>query len=300
MQRRSCPRTVSVLSLLLAASLVLPALAAGAQEKRPFRVLYGGTTSQDNPFVLKLAKHAKTVDRASVYAEGTCADGSAISFWATLRFEVDRPAALPTGVHVLAGDRVKRSGSFRATGFGTEVFGPATGAITHTFAGKVRRNGSASGTYSARIRLRDQVSGADLQTCDTGAIRWTARSARGRVYAGPTAQGMPMVVELDKARRTVDEVRFGWAGPCSPSGSFSIGDRISDFGITDNAFGDSFQSTFDVGGGEKVVVDYALDGRLQKAKATGTISVKFVRTDPAGAVTETCDSGGLDWSLPST
>ena len=240
------------------------------------------------------------MDRAYVYADGTCADGTAISFWATLRFEVDRPAALPSGVHVLAGDRVRRSGSFRASGFGIEGFGTAIGAITHTIAGKVRRNGSASGTIRARIRLRDQATGADLQTCETGELKWTGRSARGRVYAGQTTQGMPMVVELDKARRTVDEVRFGWAGPCTPSGSFTIGDRISDFDITNNRFGDSFQSTFDVGGGAKVVVDYALDGRLRKSKAAGSVSVKFIRTDAAGAVTETCDSGRLDWSLPST
>lgn len=300
MHRRSCLRTVSVLSALLAATLAFPAMSGGAVKNRPFRVLYGGTTSQDNPFVLKLAKGAKTVDRANVYVDGTCPDGNAISFWATLRFEVDTPAALAPGLHIVAEDRVRKSGSFSASGSGTEGFGTAIGAIAHTITGKVRRNGSASGTYRAKILLRDQATGAEIQTCDTGAVGWTGRSSRGRVYAGQTSQGLPMVIELDKARRTVDQVRFGWLGPCTPSGSFYIGDRISDFAITDRKFNDSFQQTFDAGGGEKVAVDYALDGRLGKSKASGSVSVKFTRTDAAGAVTRACDSGTVDWSLPST
>jgi hypothetical protein len=111
---------------------------------------------------------------------------------------------------------------------------------------------------------------------------------------------MPMVVELDKGRRTVDQVRFAWQGACTPEGAFDVGDRVSNFPITDRKFGDRFQSTFDAGGGAKVVVDYALDGRLSKSKASGTVSVKVTRTDAAGAVTRTCDSGSVSWSLPST
>jgi len=76
--------------------------------------------------------------------------------------------------------------------------------------GKVRRNGSSAGTYQAKIVLRDDATGAEIGTCDTGVLRWTGRSSRGRVYAGKTSQDQPMVVELDKARSTVDQVRFGW------------------------------------------------------------------------------------------
>ena len=75
----------------------------------------------------------------------------------------------------------------------------ATGTIAHTIKGSVRRNGSASGSYRAKIVLHDKAGGAEVGTCDTGTVRWRARSARGRVYAGATSQGPPMVIELDKA-----------------------------------------------------------------------------------------------------
>jgi len=194
---------------------------------------------------------------------------------------------------------VSKSGSFRASGFGVEGFGEATGTITHTIKGKVKRNGTASGTYRATILLRD-ATGAEVGTCDTGTMRWSGRSARGRVYAGQTSQGMPMVVELDKGRRTVDQVRFAWQGTCTPDGSFDVGDRVSDFAISDGKFGESFQSTFDAGGGAKVVIDYALDGRLSRSRASGSVTVKFTRTDAAGNVMQTCDTGSVSWSLPGT
>ncbi len=73
-----------------------------------------------------------------------------------------------------------------------------------------------------------------------------------------------MVIELDKARRTVADVRFGWQGRCT------------------------------------VDVDYAIAGRRSRSKASGSFSVRFARTDAAGAVTQDCDSGKVSWPLPTT
>lgn len=299
MIRRSSVLPVSAL-LALTVALMVPVAPAGAAKKPRFRVLYGGNTSQHDPFVLKLAKNAKTVDRASIMAEGTCSDGSPIRFGVTLRFEVDTPAASPGGVHIVAGDRVSRSGSFSASGSGVDGFGTATGAMTHAIKGKVRRNGSAAGTYQATIVLHDDATGAEVATCDTGLVRWTGRSSRGRVYAGATSQGWPMVVEVDKARDNVEDVWFGWDAPCTPSGGVLIGDVVSEFPIRDGKFGDSFPYTVDLDNGEKLTLDYVIDGRLSRAKASGSVSVKLTSRNPAGAVTSTCDSGAVSWSLRST
>jgi hypothetical protein len=285
----------------LVAALALPLAAPDTGAAKPrFRLRYGGTTSQTDPFVLELARGAKQVKSVSLLVDGECANGDPIGFWATLRFEVDAPAALPAGLNVVSPRKLRRSGRFRASGPGIELFGDARGVLTHRITGRVRRNGSASGTYGARIRLLDDASGDEITTCDTGTIRWSARSERGRVFTGRDANTVPTVLELDADRTNVATFRFGWAAACEPAGGVLLGDTLSDIPLAGGAFGETFQVPFADTDGNRQTIDYKLDGHLANGRATGTFGVELAQFDPSGAPIASCDTGTVDWSLRST
>ena len=193
--------------------------------------------------------------------------------------------------------RVSRTGRFDAGGIGLEEFGTATASIVEFVSGRLRRSGAASGTYRATLFLRDR---GRAFTCQTGSVRWRARSARGRVYAGSTAQEMPVVLELNARRDTVERMRYGWWAPCSPEGGFLIADHLDDLSLTDGGFGSVLQHPVDLGGGDKRTFDYDAEGSLAgEASASGRISVNLTDTDAAGAVTSTCETGRIRWTARS-
>jgi hypothetical protein len=283
-------------AVALALAVVLPV--APADARRRFGLVYGGTTSQQEPFVLELARKGKVVDRATVLMTGDCSDGESTSYFGTLGFEPQLPAALRIGEHVFRGGRVSASGRFRAEGRGVEGYATANGLMTETIAGRVRRDGGAAGTYRSKVRVVDDRSGDTVATCDTGTVRWTARSRRGRIFAGATSQDQPIVVEVDRQRASVERMRMGWAAPCTPeeTGSWLLGDELSGFRLDGGAFGDTFQQPFDLDGGGRRTFDYTVDGQLRRISASGSFAVTVTDADAAGAVTSTCPSGNVDWS----
>jgi hypothetical protein len=212
--------------------------------------LYGGSTTQGNPFVLELANGGRAVEQIVTYEDIDCESGLVVSL----------SGSLP-----LDGARVARTGALRARVTNVQHLDGQSAQVLHVLTGKVR---------------------------------WRARSAPGRIYAGATSQDQPIVVELDKRRRTVERVRFGWSGPCP--GEWAIGDRVEDFPLHDGRFGDSFSPAFDADDGGRIAIDYDVAGRVTRTRASGRISVQFDRTDAAGALTQHCASGTVTWSLPST
>lgn len=279
-------------------ALASPLVEAADAKKRLGRY-YGGVTAQGMPFVLELARGSKAVDSASLIVGGACANSPGVRYFFRLSFEVDVPAFVPPGDHVVSPGKVSKSGKFRANGIGVEYFGTATGAIVESVSGKLRRNGSAAGTYEADVTMIDD-NGVTVDTCHTGTVKWTARSRRGRVYAGTTSQAMPVVLELNSQRNLVEMVRFGWGATCTPEGALLFPDELTDFRLTAGEFGDAFQVPVDLDGGGKATVDYDVKGRVASStSASGSASVKLTETDAAGAVTSSCDTGSFSWTARS-
>jgi hypothetical protein len=296
MRHRTLAAAASVLAL---AALAFAPVAHSAAKTRPLGLVYGGVTSTAAPFVLKLERGAKKIDHVNILVEGKCANGQSVRYDATLTFEVNIPAAVMLGDHVFKGGRLSKTGAFRAVGRGAEDFGAVIAGMNEKIAGKVTRSGGASGTYTATMGIVDTQTGTTTTTCNTGTIRWTARSAPGRIYGGTTSDDQPVVVELAKRRTSVHVLRFSWSANCSPSGGVQFPENLSGFPLTNGAFGDSFEQAYDLGGGSKATFDYAIRGRVAKTKASGSFSVKDTETDATGAVTAACDSGTVTWSAKS-
>lgn len=295
---------MSRLSLVVAGSTLAALLALAAPSdaapKKPSRgLIYGGTTSQDDPLTLTLAKGGKKLSAASAFIETTCADGRRLTLPVTFSFAGSVPAFVPPGEHVLAGQRLSKRGAFKAKGRGTELYGTATANVTERLSGTVKRNGSASGTLRASVVMLDLASGAPATTCDSGVLQWTARSERGRIFAGLTSDRMPVVVELDPGGQSLRHLRVGWYAPCTPEGGILYGDRLSNRRMTGGVYTEVFQQTATSPEGGKQVVDYAVNVQAKGSTVSGDITVKITESDPAGATVMTCDTGRDTWTARS-
>lgn len=285
-------------AMLSVAILALsPAAAAGAKKPTP-GLVYGGTTSQDSPFVLQLRRGGRAVDHAAIIISTKCSDGQMLQSFETLSFDDDVPAFIGQGHHFFANGKLSRQQTFKSAGLGSERFGERTGVMIEKFKGRLMPNGVASGSYSATMDLYDEH-GAAVATCKTGIVRWTARSAKGQVYAGSTSQDQSVVIELDRQRRKVTDLRVGWGAACVPSGSWLIGDHLISFPISGDSFGDAFRESVDMDGGGKRRFGYAIKGRVGKTKASGRLSVNVDDTDGTGAATSSCRTGSVTWSATS-
>ncbi len=204
---------------------------AGAKSK-PGRH-YGGSTDQENPLAFALAPNRKAIAVAHVFVDGICDDGDALRYSDTLTFESGIGEYAREGEHALGGGRVSRSGRFSSRGtWSTEV-----ARITETFDGRITRRGGASGTFRTFVQFVD-AGGAVTATCDSGRIRWKARSARGRVYAGVSSSNQPVVVEVKRRGRSLQHLRFGWTAPCTPpeSGRWLVSEDVTGIPLRGGAF----------------------------------------------------------------
>ena len=273
---------------------------APADGKTRLGRVYGGVTEQANPLVFELTRSGQRVHEVRLMVDPACSDGQPLFYFATLKFVTNVPAFVANGEHVFVGGRLSKPRKFRASGIGAEEFGDVGGAFSEKIAGKVSRSGTASGTYSAAVQLIDDT-GTVVATCKSGTVRWHARSARGRIYAGSTSAGHPIVVELDKRRTTVKHLRFGWAAPCTPDGFLLTPDHLLNLAIAHGKLSDGVHAMepLPVPAGGKRALDYAIDGRVTRTAASGTFSVKLTDSDSGGAVLGSCDSGSVTWSARS-
>jgi hypothetical protein len=210
----------------------------------------------------------------------------------TIKFASSVPENLPEGENVLVGSgRVPKKGPLRADGVGSVDYGATSGELSETLRATIRGN-RASGTFSATIVLTDRRTDEPVATCTTGTRRWSAISSPGRVFAGETSQHHPVVVQLDARHRKVDQIRIGWDGTCTSGSTFSVGDRLQDFGLrADGSFGDTFTNDISQKAGGKQSYVYELAGRTQGANVNGTLKVTETDTDGAGTKTDTCETG---------
>jgi hypothetical protein len=124
-------------------------------------------------------------------------------------------------------------------------------------------------------------------------------AATGVVYGGVTGDGFGLIVETNKSRREIVRMATGLRLQCTSGASFAIPDgwrRLSvRKGKFRGAFGPSTQRNED---GTTSDLEGAVSGKFNRSKTSisGTWSFKATDHDAAGAVTDTCDSGTVDWT----
>jgi hypothetical protein len=261
--------------------------------------IYGGHTSQDAPVALRVSGDGRTLEQLLVHVHARCDDGNSGSWSGAASFAAFKPPTFQLGKSVFSPARVSRRGSFRATGVAADRFGDNFGIVTQTLRGSVRR-GVARGTYSATIDITD-ANGAKITSCRSGSVRWEARSAPGRTYAGLTSDGRPVVVQRSRDGRRVDSLWVSWSAPCQGGGGFSIGEGLVRFPVSRRgSFGDAFSDDLKLDVGGTRTFAYDLSGDVGASRASGTFRVQVADKDPAGATTDTCDTTLLSWSARST
>ena len=306
---RFVPAPVAILAALVACApasaaaplhLVNRARPAAASTATPALTTYGGSTSQDAPFALIVSKDHRRLTRLLLHADAPCSDGSGATESGQASIE---PPGGPRGGgrNLFVGDRLPRSGSFRIKGSAMEGYGGTIyGKLSETLAGRVKGN-RAKGTFRMTVQVIDANTGAVQATCDTGPLSWHTAAVPGKVYAGLTGGGRPVVVALTPDRGMVSDLRIGWDATCQPEGGFLVADHLGNF-LVDTA--GTFGHPFDAGpfagpDGSSIALHYALAGRLTATRATGTFAATMTQTAADGTVQTTCDRSLEHWSAVS-
>lgn len=259
-------------------ALHAPAASQAAKRGRT----YGGSTSTDDPIVLVLARDGKRITRVSTSLETTCQTDNSLS------------RLMDSAVSIKVSKSGRFSGVERSTG---DLGGGFVARDTVTLSGRVSGR-SISGTVGFVAAVADGT-GNVVDRCTVGPSRFRVVSAPGKVFAGHTTQGGPVVVELTPSRNVVNHFHIGWQSNCAPDGFIQIGDTLTRFAIVGNRFGDTFEQEFNEPDGVVDRFAYAISGTLRGARMTGSFRVTFTETDQTGATTATCESGAMRFTASS-
>jgi hypothetical protein len=242
---------------------------------------YGGTTAQQEPFVIMLSKDGKHVVRITNEATASCA----------------------SGFHYLLADNLKASlaisgsGAFRGKHTDAEPLGDHAGIVDETVSGKAKGK-KITGSLKVHVDVIPSGGGVATDTCDL-TTKFTLVSAKGREFAGTTSQGTPALVELTSSKKKVNHFHIGWRGSCTPSGSIRFGEFLRNFPIKSGRFGETWTQRFNEPSGEYEVDQYTVSGKIKGAKASGKFHVKDSFFEASGASQGTCDSGSVSWKAAS-
>ena len=128
----------------------------------------------------------------------------------------------------------------------------------------------AHGTIAAKIEIVDPATGAKVTSCRSGTLRWAARSAPGRVYAGLTSARLPIVIERSRSGRKVNSMWVSWAAPCQNAGGWAVAEELVNFPVSGaGRFGDTFSDEMKVDGVGTNAFAYRLErqgGRLPRGR----------------------------------
>ena len=143
------------------------------------------------------------------------------------------------------------------------------------------RDRSARGRLDLRVTRVDATTGAVVHRCAETRF-WTARRDPGRIYAGATSQGQPMMLELVPSRTRLRRGYITWIESCD----FPVATGWSWMTITQSwplKRGGSFTRT----------TAGRLAGRFRGGRATGTFH--YASTDEE--TNHSCTTGDLTWTL---
>lgn len=284
-----------------AALAVLLGLAGAAPAAAAPVAIYGGRTAQDAPIALRVSADGRRLMQLLVHVDVRCDDGGDTSWSGAATFASFKPPTISAGRNVFSPARVPRRGSFRTTGEATSYYGDdGRGTLKQTLRGSIRR-GVAHGTYSATLEIMSTQTGDRVATCRSGTLRWAARSAPGRVYAGRTSAGAPVVVQRTRDGRRVDSLWMSWQADCQGGAFYDTGEEFGGFPVSRaGRFGNPFDDTVRLPDGGTRTWAYQLSGLTGTSRASGAFRVVVTDRDAAGATTDTCDSTALRWTARST
>lgn len=262
----------------------------------PKVITYGGATSQDSPLVVQLSRSAKSVSRVGVHWDAPCSSGMSVVFGDTLVASAGPPAATPPdGTHVFTPSAVS-GGRFTGNAAGALDFGAYQGVVSQKMTGKLGAK-RGTGTYQAHVDVIERATGSKVDDCDTGPLTWKASGPQDLVYGGASSVGEPVVVILDKGRKSVREIRFGWSADCTPAGFVSLGDDLVNFPLSrSGGWGDVFTLTFPLDDGGTNAFAYNIRGKVGRSKVTGSFQVTRTRRDAGGGTVASCPSNTIRFS----
>jgi hypothetical protein len=121
----------------------------------------------------------------------------------------------------------------------------------------------------------------------------------GSVFGGFSAQGFPVVVEMNKSRRRVVRIGMGVEMLCTSGTALTVADHYEALKVSKKGrFTSSFTSTSHHADGTSSVQEGSITGALNRArtKVTGRWTAKQTDRDASGAVTDTCQATKVRWS----
>jgi len=134
---------------------------------------------------------------------------------------------------------------------------------------------------------------------EQGGSRATTAGAGGTVYGGVTAQDFPVVVETSKNGRKVVKATIAIRLTCTSGGVVILPDGYTAMSVSKKrkfsaSFGPVTSRNDD---GTTTDFEGSISGAFNKArtKASGKWSLKATDHDASGAITDTCDSGSINW-----
>jgi hypothetical protein len=135
---------------------------------------------------------------------------------------------------------------------------------------------------------------------EDGSSRATTAGAGGTVYGGVTAQDFPVVIETSKNGRKVVRATIAIRLACTAGGIVTVPDGYRAMSVSKKrkfsaSFGPVTNRNDD---GSTTDFEGTISGAFNKArtKASGKWSLKATDHDAAGATTDTCDSGSINWT----
>jgi hypothetical protein len=237
------------------------------------------------------------IKSVSIFWYAHCSSGDRFDFGGPITTVASRPAIIADGQNVLVGARVAKSGRFKGRGLGSVDLGGSSGALSERVQGKLAAN-AAFGSFRAQIDMVDKRTGKHVDSCDTGTISWKAPVPQSLYYGGSSTQGEPVVLQLSRDRRHVNLFRIAWFAQCSSESSLDYGDALAYFDMSrGGSFGDTFTQTYPDDSGGQAEYAYVLNGKVGRRSASGSFHVVATFTDSSGAVTDTCTSPAIQWSV---
>lgn len=255
--------------------------------------IYGGTTSAAEAIVITTDAKAKKLRSAVISWEAPCQNGMSFPEASALTPVTAELGFMPGPDDLVIGRNAK--GRFIGTQLTVWDLGDQTALVTVELSGKLRAR-QAAGKLKATVSIRDDAGGAEVTSCETGSLKWSASRSPGRIYGGKTSQDEPVVARLDRKRKNVTDLLIGWeSDSCEPPDYFRFGERYRGLAVRSGRFANTDDESYPTDDGGALVYHYELAGSVARRSVKGGLHVTVTGTDAAGATNLTCDSGQVRW-----
>lgn len=270
----------------LGASLAVLSLASLAPPAAATRIYGGEHLSERLNLNLSVSDDGATLTGITLVSELRC--GSYMRPDTGTTTSVDAlPAQPEEGVLYLTGtslsggriDATLLIARRRGTGRTDIARGRLTGSLTA---------GRGSGTLQLSSQIIEDAGGRVLRTCSR-TLPWRAARNPGRLFAGATSQGAPVVLRVSADRRRITSTLVAWVAPCRVARYYfePHDDFLLPFGVRR---GGSFSQRYryDAGGDAEAIGRFS--GRLSGTTARGSFRTRVV----GGG--DRCNTGRRTWS----